>query len=706
MPETPTPQEDLSFEQKWQQITDSSAVAKVWLEQEVERLSELKGTFRVTEWGRSGNKLVCEVDGYMYKVAAALPEKSRVLISCTKKPQASLCEGVIISHHGSWEPLLTIELKEGGTFFKGGQVKLAPMLDTNKRKKQHEELNTELKDETAPMAAFRHGEFPTTKNLNPEVNTNLDDSQNAAYSKAMDIENTPVLFIHGGPGTGKTRTVCEIIKGHVEKERRVLVLSHSNKGSQVPALKLKEEKFPVHIGGRSANKIDPKLAKQRIWRKRNFPKAKIKKLNAMTAAEVAESMGAEDVRDLHLSTKEAKKLSKESIVTQFLASLDKAYEQFKKKMEKGGAAFSTLNNSPTDHLLHCIPYDVIIIDEATRLKYWHLFEALEDAGKQIILVGDPLQLGNIPLEPQTKEKIQQTINDRVKKIMEGTFIHDPKNPDLKLRANSLPTVCVDCFEEGPFASAINKSENPEKELPYVFLENDRRSLPNIVKILSELIYDGKLKPGREAKEKEHEGIVQWIDTSDLGTEETTKGTSKINSLEAKVVAEQVLKRLFARDEKQKLKPEDIGVIATYSAQAKQIRKILKRRLGAPKHAELLEKLLPNIDTVDAFQGDERKVIFVSTTRSNEEGNIGFLEEKRRLGVAIGRAQEELYIVGDLSTIVDNNEHPDSKQFFTQMKGLFEEHGEIKKEHKKKKPRKRKRKSRKKPGTSSLANDLN
>ena len=89
-----------------------------------------------------------------------------------------------------------------------------------------------------------------------------------------------------------------------------------------------------------------------------------------------------------------------------------------------------------------------------------------------------------------------------------------------------------------------------------------------------------------------------------------------------------------------------------------------------KGRELYKRVCASVSTVDAFQGDERKKVFVSLTRSNKEGKIGFLEEERRLGVAIGRAQEELYIFGDMSTVVENNDNPESKEFFTKMRDLI------------------------------------
>ena len=91
---------------------------------------------------------------------------------------------------------------------------------------------------------------------------------------------------------------------------------------------------------------------------------------------------------------------------------------------------------------------------------------------------------------------------------------------------------------------------------------------------------------------------------------------------------------------------------------------------------MYEQIKENIATVDSFQGDEKKVVFVSLTRSNEEGDIGFLEEERRIGVAIGRAQDECYVVGNAKTMTEDNTLSESKEYFGKLHSLIGEHGNV------------------------------
>jgi len=74
-----------------------------------------------------------------------------------------------------------------------------------------------------------------------------------------------------------------------------------------------------------------------------------------------------------------------------------------------------------------------------------------------------------------------------------------------------------------------------------------------------------------------------------------------------------------------------------------------------------------IDTVDGFQGQERDLMLISLTRSNERGEIGFLSEERRMNVALTRAKRKLVLIGDSSTLAV---HP----FFDSLLGYVEEKG--------------------------------
>ena len=74
--------------------------------------------------------------------------------------------------------------------------------------------------------------------------------------------------------------------------------------------------------------------------------------------------------------------------------------------------------------------------------------------------------------------------------------------------------------------------------------------------------------------------------------------------------------------------------------------------------------LITVNTVDGFQGQERDVIFISLVRANEDGQIGFLNDLRRMNVAITRARMKLVILGDASTLT---KHPFYKRLMLFIK---------------------------------------
>ena len=75
-----------------------------------------------------------------------------------------------------------------------------------------------------------------------------------------------------------------------------------------------------------------------------------------------------------------------------------------------------------------------------------------------------------------------------------------------------------------------------------------------------------------------------------------------------------------------------------------------------------------VNTVDGFQGQERDVIIISLVRANEEGNIGFLNDLRRMNVAMTRARMKLVIMGDASTLTKHAFYRKLFDYITDLNG--------------------------------------
>ena len=132
-----------------------------------------------------------------------------------------------------------------------------------------------------------------------------------------------------------------------------------------------------------------------------------------------------------------------------------------------------------------------------------------------------------------------------------------------------------------------------------------------------------------------EEALLFIDTSDIenNNEKHLKDSKSIvNILESEIAVSIANDYLNAGVDE-----EDIGIISPYADQVKIIQ----------------DKTPVEVKTVDGFQGREKEIIIISTVRSNENGNIGFLKDLRRLNVAITRAKRKLIIIGNKNTLKNN-----------------------------------------------------
>jgi superfamily I DNA and/or RNA helicase len=162
----------------------------------------------------------------------------------------------------------------------------------------------------------------------------------------------------------------------------------------------------------------------------------------------------------------------------------------------------------------------------------------------------------------------------------------------------------------------------------VLLDTQYRMRTVIAGFSNDYFYQGALQtPDHLNNESVH---MTFIDTAGTGMEEEAgqEGTSLVNRGELDLVQKIILS--------EKLNPEAIAFISPYAAQVSLANEVL------PKIAR--------ISTIDSFQGQEFHTVFISLVRSNEQGQIGFLDDVRRMNVALTRAQEKLYVIGDSATL--------------------------------------------------------
>jgi predicted DNA helicase len=203
---------------------------------------------------------------------------------------------------------------------------------------------------------------------------------------------------------------------------------------------------------------------------------------------------------------------------------------------------------------------------------------------------------------------------------------------------------------------------------------------DIMRFSSDYFYNGQVESAPEVRFRgilDLDTPMEWIDTSeykelseDPENAETTELSFKeefvgesygrINKAEG-LLTMHILQQYFERIGKQRLLDEriDVGIISPYRAQVQYLRRLLtKREYFKPFRRQI------SINTVDGFQGQERDVIVISLVRSNDEGQIGFLRDLRRMNVAITRARMKVIILGNRQTMT---RHPFYRQLWQYCK---------------------------------------
>lgn len=141
--------------------------------------------------------------------------------------------------------------------------------------------------------------------------------------------------------------------------------------------------------------------------------------------------------------------------------------------------------------------------------------------------------------------------------------------------------------------------------------------------------------------------ISFIDTAGSGynEEQGSNGMSLQNEGELQIVQ----KLLIAEN----LDPLTTAFISPYAGQVAAAKESLPKEM--------------RISTIDSFQGQEKEVIILSLVRSNDDGQIGFLKDYRRMNVAITRAKEQLFVIGDSATI-------GADAFYNAFLSYVEKHG--------------------------------
>lgn len=456
------------------------------------------------------------------------------------------------------------------------------------------------------------------------------DTVNVSQWKALEkiLSAKDVGIIHGPPGTGKTTTLVQAIKLTVQEEKQVLVCAPSNAAVDLLADKLSEQGLrvlrmghPARVTEQSLSKtLDARIAMHEHYKELRALRNKMGQLRNM-AFKYKRNFGFEERQQRKLLLQEAKAMKADADVLEFYIINDLLNNSDVITCTLVGAAAHTLRGRR---------YKTVFIDEAAQ--------ALEPScwipvlrAERVILAGDHCQL------PPTIKSIEAA------------------------REGLAQTLFEKCIQRQPQTASM--------------LQVQYRMNEDIMRFSSRYFYHDELiaheTVRHHALEKMNEkGIpvklapVDYIDTAGCGFTEAQdpETLSRYNDEEAQLLIRQ-LERLI-----REMGIEDwthtIGIITPYSAQVERLTKLAE----ASEEISVLVRYV-TINTVDAFQGQERDIIAISFVRSNEKGEVGFLSDIRRTNVAMTRARKKLLMVGDSATL---GTHPFYLELleYVQHKGFY------------------------------------
>ncbi len=481
--------------------------------------------------------------------------------------------------------------------------------------------------------------------------TKLNPTQIKAIKLALGAKD--FFLIHGPPGTGKTSTLTELIVQLVNQGKKVLATADSNIAadnlilnlSRYPELKIVRighparvmeelEKFSIFALFEKAN------AAKELFKEWEEVKKLIKKRDSFTKPSPKLRRGLSDEEIIFLGEKRKGTRGISGVTLRSMANWLVLNYQINEKIQalrdKEKAIFNSIilkadvvvstNSMVQSEFLKDFYFDVAVIDEGSQQIEPSTLIPIMKVDK-FYIAGDHKQLPPTILSEKAKE-------------LENTL----------------------------FEKLINRF--PELAL---MLEIQYRMNEKIMDFPNKEFYGGKLKasdlvknhtladlgvksPGKYEKILDPKVPITFLDTSEGNTYEFQPegSTSYENYREADLVIE-----LTEELCKMGLDKKDIGIITPYSAQVKLIKQIL------------IEKgLKVEVNSVDGFQGREKEVIIISFVRSNEKGEIGFLNDLRRLNVAITRARRKLICIGNARTL---SYHPTYQKFieYIKEKGIYE-----------------------------------
>lgn len=449
-----------------------------------------------------------------------------------------------------------------------------------------------------------------------------------------------VAIVHGPPGTGKTTTLVEAINETLMRESQVLVCAQSNMAVDWISEKLVDRGINVLRIGNPTRVNDKMLGF--TYERRFESHADYPQLWAIRKA----------IRELRKNRKKGS----ENYHQKMDRLKSRAAEiELRINAELFGEArviACTLVGS-AHHLLEGMKFGTLFIDEAAQALEAACWIPMKRASR-VILAGDHCQL------PPTVKSIAALRAGLGKTLMERIAENKPEVVTLlkiQYRMNDeIMRFSSDWFYGGKVESApqIKYRSVLDYDHPITWIDTSNEE--------NQITIEGEDAPEDSASTSSSESAANQ--NSDLNFKEQFVGESfgRINKAEAELTL-LTLAEYFTKIGKQRVLSEsiDVGIISPYRAQVQYLKKLIKKYEFFKPYRRLI-----SVNTVDGFQGQERDVILISLVRSNDEGQIGFLKDLRRMNVAMTRARMKLIILGNKDTMT---KHPFYKKLWEYVEAI-------------------------------------
>lgn len=449
-----------------------------------------------------------------------------------------------------------------------------------------------------------------------------------------------VAIVHGPPGTGKTTTLVEAINETLMRESQVLVCAQSNMAVDWISEKLVDRGINVLRIGNPTRVNDKMLGF--TYERRFESHADYPQLWAIRKA----------IRELRKNRKKGS----ENYHQKMDRLKSRAAEiELRINAELFGEArviACTLVGS-AHHLLEGMKFGTLFIDEAAQALEAACWIPMKRASR-VILAGDHCQL------PPTVKSIAALRAGLGKTLMERIAENKPEVVTLlkiQYRMNDeIMRFSSDWFYGGKVESApqIKYRSVLDYDHPITWIDTSNEE--------NQITIEGEDAPEDSASTSS--SVSAANQNSDLNFKEQFVGESfgRINKAEAELTL-LTLAEYFTKIGKQRVLEEriDVGIISPYRTQVQYLKKLIKKYEFFKPYRRLI-----SVNTVDGFQGQERDVILISLVRSNDEGQIGFLKDLRRMNVAMTRARMKLIILGNKDTMT---KHPFYKKLWEYVEAI-------------------------------------